>query len=252
MNQETPDPWNKLRNFTAARIALGRAGQSLPTPELLRFQLAHAQARDAIYSELDTGKLKDEIIGSGLQAVLLQSQAENRTVYVKRPDLGRKLDAGSVQMLNQLPKPAIPYDLSLVLADGLSAQAVQKHAPSLLSALLPQLVAPNWNLAPIVIVTGGRVAIGDQIGHLLGARMVAVLIGERPGLSSPDSLGIYLTYQPRPGLTDESRNCISNVRPEGLSSGFAAAKMYYLLTEMRTRKLSGVQLKDEMPPLLPG
>ncbi len=231
MNQETPDPWNKLRNFTAARIALGRAGQSLPTPELLRFQLAHAQARDAIYSELDTGKLKDEIIGSGLQAVLLQSQAENRTVYVKRPDLGRKLDAGSVQMLNQLPKPAIPYDLSLVLADGLSAQAVQKHAPSLLSALLPQLVAPNWNLAPIVIVTGGRVAIGDQIGHLLGARMVAVLIGERPGLSSPDSLGIYLTYQPRPGLTDESRNCISNVRPEGLSSGFAAAKMYDLLTE---------------------
>jgi ethanolamine ammonia-lyase small subunit len=154
--------------------------------------------------------------------------------------------------LNQFPKPAIPFDLSLVLADGLSARAVQEHALPLVLALVPQLEVLNWSLAPIIMVTGGRVAIGDQIGHLLGAQMVAVLIGERPGLSSPDSLGIYLTYQPRPGLTDESRNCISNVRPEGLSFQFAAAKMHYLLTEMRTRKLSGVQLKDEMPPQLPG
>jgi ethanolamine ammonia-lyase small subunit len=252
MNQEMPDPWDKLRTFTAARIALGRAGQSLPTPELLRFQLAHAQARDAVYSELDTGKLRNEIIKSGLQALLLQSQAGNRSVYVKRPDLGRKLDADSVLKLNQFPKPAIPFDLSLVLADGLSARAVQEHALPLVLALVPQLEVLNWSLAPIIMVTCGRVAIGDQIGHLLGAQMVAVLIGERPGLSSPDSLGIYLTYQPRPGLTDESRNCISNVRPEGLSFQFAAAKMHYLLTEMRTRKLSGVQLKDEMPPQLPG
>jgi ethanolamine ammonia-lyase small subunit len=248
MPPEQPDPWTGLRSYTAARIALGRAGHSLPTRELLHFQLAHAQARDAVYAELDAAQLSGEIKALGLGAITLQSRAGNRAVYVRRPDYGRQLRPESRERLLAYAPGGAPPDLCFVLADGLSARAVQSHAVPLLAAVLPALSAAAWTLAPVVLVRGGRVAVGDEIGHALGARIVAVLIGERPGLSSPDSLGVYLTYGPRPGLTDESRNCISNVRPEGLPPAAAAGPLLYLLHEMRSRKLSGVGLKDERLP----
>ena len=248
MHPETPDPWTSLRSYTAARIALGRAGHSLPTRELLQFQLAHAQARDAVYSELDAALLAGELRALGLAAIPLQSRATNRAEYVRRPDYGRQLSEAARQTVSSSVPAGAPPDLCLVLADGLSARAVQSHAVPLLAAALPALAAAAWTLSPVVIVTGGRVAVGDEVGHLLGARLVAVLIGERPGLSSPDSLGVYLTYGPRPGLTDEARNCISNVRPEGLPPAAAAGQLLYLLHEMRSRKLSGVGLKDERLP----
>jgi ethanolamine ammonia-lyase small subunit len=248
MHSEQHDSWAGLRSFTAARIALGRAGHSLPTRELLRFQLAHAQARDAVYSELDATRLESEVKALGLGVVTLQSRAGNRAEFVRRPDYGRQLSAEARETLLAGVADGAPPDLCFVLADGLSARAVQSHAVPLLAAALPALLAVAWTISPVVIVEGGRVAVGDQIGHILGARMVAVLIGERPGLSSPDSLGIYLTYGPRPGLTDESRNCISNVRPEGLPPLAAAGQLLYLLHEMRSRKLSGVGLKDDRLP----
>ncbi len=248
MPPEQPDSWTGLRSYTAARIALGRAGHSLPTRELLRFQLAHAQARDAVYSELDMDQLANEVAALGLGAIVLQSRAVNRTEYVRRPDYGRQLPPHSRERLAAYAAGGVPPDLCFVLADGLSARAVQSHAVPLLAAALPGLAAAGWTLSPVALVRGGRVAVGDEIGHALGARIVAVLIGERPGLSSPDSLGVYLTYGPRPGLTDESRNCISNVRPEGLPPHAAAGPLLYLLYEMRSRKLSGVGLKDERLP----
>jgi ethanolamine ammonia-lyase small subunit len=254
MHSEQPDPWTGLRSYTAARIALGRVGHSLPTRELLRFQLAHAQARDAVYSELDAVRLGREVQALGLGVVTLQSRAAHRAEYVRRPDYGRQLRGEARETLSAWVSD-VPPDLCFVLADGLSARAVQSHAVPLLAAALPGLAAAAWTLAPVVVVRGGRVAVGDQIGHALGARIVAVFIGERPGLSSPDSLGIYLTYGPRPGLTDESRNCVSNVRPEGLPPAAAAGQLLYLLHEMRSRKLSGVGLKDERlpaPGTLPG
>jgi ethanolamine ammonia-lyase small subunit len=215
-----------LRSFTPARVALGRTGHSLPTAELLRFRLDHARARDAVYEELDTASL-------GLPHELLHSAAPDRTTYLRRPDLGRKLAADM-----QLEKG--DYDAAIVIADGLSASAVHHHAAPLLEALRPLL--EGWNLAPLTVVLQGRVAIGDEIGQRLGARQVAILIGERPGLTSPDSLGIYLTWDPRPGRTDAERNCISNVRTEGLSYSAAAAQLHFLMNEARVRKLSGVGL----------
>ncbi len=248
MHPEQPDPWTGLRSYTAARIALGRAGHSLPTRELLRFQLAHAQARDAVYSELDAARLASEVAALGLGAVTLQSRAGDRAEYVRRPDYGRQLRGEARETLSAYVTGGASPDLCFVLADGLSARAVQSHAVPLLAAALPALVAAAWTLTPVILIRGGRVAVGDEIGHVLGARIVAVLIGERPGLSSPDSLGVYLTYGPQPGLTDESRNCISNVRPEGLPPKAAAGQLLYLLHEMRSRKLSGVGLKDERLP----
>ncbi len=255
MHPEQPDPWTGLQSYTAARIALGRAGHSLPTRELLRFQLAHAQARDAVYSELDAARLEREVKALGLGVVTLQSRAGNRAEYVRRPDYGRQLRGEARETLSAYAGDAPPPDLCFVLADGLSARAVQSHAVPLLAAALPGLLDAAWTVSPVVVVEGGRVAVGDEVGHVLGARIVAVLIGERPGLSSPDSLGVYLTYGPRPGLTDEARNCISNVRPEGLPPLAAAGQLLYLLHEMRSRKLSGVGLKDERlpaPGTLPG
>lgn len=248
MTDPQPDTWASLRHFTAARIALGRAGHSIPTGELLRFQLAHAQARDAVYAELAVQDLRQELHQISCSSVVLQSRARNRTEYVKRPDWGRQLNEESQKMLQELKQSAESFDVAFVLADGLSAHAVQSHAVPLLAALLPLLQKTEWKVAPVAVTLAGRVAIGDIIGHLLGAQIVVVLIGERPGLSSPDSLGAYLTYHPEPGLTDDARNCISNIRPAGLPYQAAALKMFYLLTEMRNRKLSGVQLKDEMMP----
>ena len=230
------DLWSRLRSHTPARIGLARAGSALSTRDQLAFQMAHAQAQDAVHAALDVDALMDGLKQRNLAAHALRSAAHNRAEYLRRPDLGRRLADGT-----QLPSAS--YDLAFVIADGLSAVAVQRHAFALLDALLPNLT--GWSIAPIAVVEQGRVAIGDEIGANLGAAMVVVLIGERPGLSSPDSLGVYVTWEPRVGRTDAERNCISNVRPEGLSYTDAVARMMFLLTEARKRKLSGVMLKDE-------
>jgi ethanolamine ammonia-lyase small subunit len=218
-----------LKQFTPARIALGRAGDSLPTAELLRFQLDHARARDAVYEPLDPGSI-------GLPHLLVRSAAPDRTTFLRRPDLGRRLAPDA-----ELPRG--DYDAAIIVADGLSAPAVHHHAAPLLGALLPLL--EGWTLAPLVVALQARVALGDAIAEALGARMAVVLIGERPGLTSPDSLGIYLTWDPRAGRADAERNCISNVRAEGIAYDLAAGKLHFLMTEARRRKVSGVPLKDE-------
>jgi ethanolamine ammonia-lyase small subunit len=218
-----------LKQFTPARIALGRAGDSLPTAELLRFQLDHARARDAVYEALDPGSLD-------LPHLVVRSAAPDRATFLRRPDLGRQLAPDA-----ELPRGG--YDAAIIVADGLSAPAVHRHAASLLGALLPLL--EGWSLAPLVVALQARVALGDAIAEALGARMAVVVIGERPGLTSPDSLGIYLTWDPRAGRTDAERNCISNVRTEGIPYDLAAGKLHFLMTEARRRKLSGVPLKDE-------
>jgi len=220
-----------LRQFTPARVALGRAGHAMPTRALLRFQLDHARARDAVYRELDPASL-------GVPHVLLRSAAPDRRTYLQRPDLGRKLAADE-----RLEKG--DYDAALVIADGLSAPAVHHHGVPLLDALTALLAAEDWRMAPLTVALQARVAIGDEIGQRLGARQVVVLIGERPGLTSPDSLGVYLTWNPRPGRTDAERNCISNVRTEGISYATAARKLHFLMREARVRKLSGVGLKED-------
>jgi ethanolamine ammonia-lyase small subunit len=208
---------------------------------MLDFQLAHARARDAVHTPLDVDALVAAL--DGLPHVAVRSMAPDRGTYLRRPDLGRRLDPDCLGEL-----PAGDWDLVFVLADGLSAAAVQQHAPKLLKAILPKL--PGWKVAPVVIAIQGRVALGDEIGGALGAKLCAVLIGERPGLSVADSLGVYLTYEPRPGRRDSERNCISNIHPAGgLSPEAAAAKLAWLMTEARHRRLTGVDLKDEAPAL---
>jgi len=228
-----------LRDYTSARVELGRAGSSLPTRALLEFQLAHAKARDAVHLPLAVNSLVVELKQKGIGSLSLSSAARNRDEYLKRPDLGRRLDDESRERL--LPLKA-EYDGAIVIADGLSALAVHRHAVPLLEILLRDF---DWRMAPVAIVEQGRVAIGDEIGELLGTRMVVVLIGERPGLSSPDSLGAYLTWQPGLGRTDAERNCISNIRAEGLSYAVAAHKLLFLMNEARRLKLSGVRLKED-------
>jgi ethanolamine ammonia-lyase small subunit len=247
----TANPWQELRRLTPARIALGRAGTSLPTAAQLDFQFAHAQARDAVHLPLDCSALAAQLGGDGEQALLLHSAAADRHVYLQRPDLGRRLDASSVELLHRhRAEHAQGYDLAIVIADGLSALAVQRHSQPFLQRLREQMAGDGWSLAPLCLVQQGRVAVADEVAELLGARMVVIMIGERPGLSSPDSLGLYFTYAPRVGLTDAFRNCISNVRLEGLSYGVAAHKLLYLMREACRRQLSGVTLKDEAE--LPG
>jgi ethanolamine ammonia-lyase small subunit len=242
------NPWAALRRFTAARIALGRTGVSQPTAPQLAFQLAHARARDAVHQALDVAPLLDGLQElTGQSALALHSAAASRDIYLQRPDLGRRLDDASRAALQQQQKspPAGGYDLAFVIADGLSALAIEQNVLPFLRCLTARLVLEQWTLAPPAVVLQGRVAVGDEVGQLLGARAVLVLVGERPGLSSPDSMGLYLTWAPRVGLTDASRNCISNVRPAGLTWEAAAFKLHYLLSEARRRQLSGVALKDE-------
>jgi ethanolamine ammonia-lyase small subunit len=234
-----------LRDYTPARVDLGRSGHSLPTHELLNFQLAHAQARDAVHLPLDVTSLVVELNQKNIPSITLASAAHDRTTYLHRPDLGRQLNPDSRERLAKLKSN---YDAVFIIADGLSALAVHRHATPLLEATLPNL---DWNIAPVAIVQQGRVAVGDEIGEILGAKLSVVLIGERPGLSSPDSLGIYLTWNPRPGRTDAERNCISNVRAEGLSYTLAAHKLLFLMTESRRLKLSGVPLKESARTLPP-
>jgi ethanolamine ammonia-lyase small subunit len=224
-----------LRTFTPARVSLGRAGNSLPTAALLRFQLDHARARDAVYQELDPASL-------GVPHVLLRTAAGNRLTYLRRPDLGRTLSENSQSLLRRGD-----YDAAFVIADGLSAMAVHHHAMPLLEALMPRLSEESWRVAPLTVVLQGRVAVGDEIGMQLGARLLVMLIGERPGLTSPDSLGVYLTWDPRPGRTDAERNCISNIRTEGIGYRAAAERVLFLMREARARRLSGVALKEDAP-----
>ena len=245
------NPWEALRQFTDARIALGRAGVSTPTQAHLAFQLAHAQARDAVHLALNADGLARTLDAvfpeAAMPCQVLHSAAGDRHTYLQRPDLGRRLNADSCAQLERInATPAQrPFDLALVVVDGLSALAIEKNAVPFLASLRARLEGESWSLAPLCVVQQGRVAIGDEVGQLLGARAVVVLIGERPGLSSPDSMGLYLTWMPQVGLTDASRNCISNVRPAGLGYGEAAFKLHYLLTQSRQRQLSGVDLKDE-------
>jgi ethanolamine ammonia-lyase small subunit len=243
------NPWMKLRQYTPARIALGRSGTSLPTKPHLEFQLAHARARNAVLHELNIPALQQALQSRGHEVVVLQSAAGNRPLYLQRPDKGRRLDLQSRTELERRPRPAEPFDVVFVIGDGLSALAIEENATAFLDVMSPALSAGGWRIAPLVVVKEARVAIGDEVGEVLGAGMVVVLIGERPGLSSPDSMGIYMTLKPRIGLTDESRNCISNVRPEGLSYMHAAHKLLYLMSEARKRGISGVHLKEEAEAL---
>jgi ethanolamine ammonia-lyase small subunit len=241
----TPSP--SLRSYTPARIALRRTGVSLATTEILDFQLAHAQARDAVHATLDTQHLIHRLhteIPLTVPILTLASAAPDRASYLRRPDLGRTLAPASAALLH--PSPC---DILLVIADGLSATAIDRHAIPLLAALLPTL-PPNQTLGPLCIATQARVAIADHIGSLLHAQLSIVLIGERPGLSSPDSLGVYITWNPTPGRTDADRNCISNIRTAGLDYITAAARIAFYCAEASRLKLSGTALKEATPPLL--
>jgi len=234
-------PLNPLKEFTAARVGIGRTGTSIPTKQSLAFKLAHAHARDAVYSVLDIDGLSNDIKQFNLPVLLLHSKAGNRAEYLQRPDLGRKLKKSSA---NQLKEYTGDYDVSIIIADGLSAAAINENVIGLLNHLIPLFTAANLKLAPVCFVEQGRVAVSDKAAHLLNAKLSVILIGERPGLSSADSIGAYLTYGPKPGLTDESRNCISNIRPQGLMFKPAADKIFYLIQEAFRMKLTGIGLKD--------
>jgi len=238
------DPWAHLKRFTPARIALGRVGASLPTREVLGFTLAHAQARDAIHLPLDGSALADSLVADDWPAALeLHSRARDRHEYLLRPDLGRRLDDASVAALQVWRATHPAPDLALVVGDGLSALGIQRHAAPLLLAIRAAL-GGQFNLSPPVLVRQARVAVADEVGEQLGARMVAMLVGERPGLSSPDSVGIYLTHAPRVGRSDAERNCISNVRPAGQDPQTAARRLAWLVQEGLRLGLTGVGLKD--------
>ena len=237
-----PMLWRDLRRFTQARVALGRAGNALPTAAHLDFQAAHAAARDAVPGELDPAQLAADLATASLSSLEVTTACPDRRTYLLRPDLGRRLAEGEAA---RLPRAD---GIAFVIADGLSATAAQRHAAPLLAHILPALNQQS----PIIIARQARVALADEIAHAMGAEAAVILIGERPGLSSPDSLGAYLTWAPRPGRTDAERNCISNIRPEGLPIAAAAAKLLWLIGAMRHHRLSGVGLKDEQPTLPAG
>ena len=256
------DAWEKLRQFTDARIGLGRVGTSIPTSELLRFQLSHAQAIDAVHVPLNVNELSDqlelsEVLKPYLPLQHLHSKATDRIEYLQRPDLGRQLDDKSIAQLQLITEQQAiadqPYDLVFVIADGLSSYAISHHAQSFLEKFIRRLEedeSKKWNIAPICVVQQGRVAVGDDVCAALNAKQVVLLIGERPGLSSPDSMGLYLTWNAKRGTEDSMRNCISNIRPEGLKYQSAVHKAHYLMTESFRRELSGVSLKDRSEDVL--
>ncbi|HEX3437809.1 MAG TPA: ethanolamine ammonia-lyase subunit EutC [Pseudacidobacterium sp.] len=258
------NPWTELRRFTNARLALGRAGDSLPTREVLAFGLAHAQARDAVHASLEIEKLARDLAEFGYESRAVKSAVHDRAEYLRRPDLGRKLSTESRDLLklslkrhgfshaNQAKKDSSVlapegWDVVFIIADGLSAIAPSRHTVPVLRAIAPML--HDWHIGPIIIATQARVGLGDEIGELLQAEMTVMLIGERPGLSSPDSLGIYLTYMPSIGRTDADRNCISNIHSMGLSYEDAASKLHHMMLAARRAGLSGVMLKDESDQL---
>lgn len=228
------DPWARFRAATRARIGLGRAGDALPTTALLEFQLAHARARDAVHGAVDF-----DALAGGLGEVLhVHSAAPDRATYLRRPDLGRRLDAASRA---SLPRGA--WDAVFVIGDGLSAAAITDHAVAVVRATLARL--PGWRVAPVVLARQARVALGDEVGEALGADLAVVLIGERPGLSVANSLGAYLTWAPRVGRRDSDRNCISNIHADGLAHEAAGERLAGLMAEARRLRLSGIGLKED-------
>ncbi len=243
LEHRSPDPWTQLKSFTRARIAIGRVGSSLPTKEVLDFGLSHAMARDAVHLPLDIDALETDIRNQNFPTIRAKSMAADRATYLLRPDWGRRLSEQSLTALTQ-HKSSKPIDFLIVIGDGLSSLAVARHVAPLLAEMKNHLPS-DWHTGHVVIASQARVAIGDEIGQALNAKIVAMLIGERPGLSSPDSLGIYLTYNPKLGLSDADRNCISNIRPEGLQYATAAKKLVWLAKEAMRLKVTGVALKDE-------
>jgi ethanolamine ammonia-lyase small subunit len=244
------DPWFFLAGRTTARIGRGRAGASLPTREVLAFDLAHALARDAVHAHVDRAKLASALADLELTTTAVESEAVDRPTFLRQPDAGRRLSEASVARLAEAATGSC--DLAIMIGDGLSAAAVEAHAVALISAFLPHARRLGLTVAPIVLAEGARVALGDAVGAILRARLAVVVIGERPGLSAADSLGIYLTYDPRPGRNDAERNCISNIRPDGLPPAMAAAKLAWLIDAALGRGLTGVALKDESDAALPG
>jgi len=242
------DFWSALSRHTPARIALGRAGSAAPTTRVLEFALAHARARDAVHTAFDADGTEQAIRALGFDTLRVRSAAGNRTTYLARPDLGRRLSGESREALAR--REFDPVDLSIVVADGLSSTAIHAHAARFLAALKPWIAAAQWTVGPVAVAEQARVALGDEVGFAMKARAVLLMVGERPGLSSPDSLGLYLTYDPKIGRDDSERNCISNIRPEGLGFELAAFKLAWLLREAFARKLTGVRLKDESDLLL--
>ena len=240
------DPWQALSQFTPARIALGRAGTSLTTAAHLAFQLAHARARDAVSLPLDFVMLEKALQDAGLQTIQLHTQASNRLVYLQRPDKGRLLAPSSVDRVTDLAAQMTGPDIAIIVADGLSSKALQQHARPFLEILMPALRTRKYSASPICLVQQGRVAVADHVGELLSAAMSAILIGERPGLSSPDSMGVYFTYGPNRKRTDAHRNCISNIHARGLNYETALEKLLFLIAEANRLQLSGVHLKDDM------
>jgi ethanolamine ammonia-lyase small subunit len=240
------DSWSALRRFTPARIGLGRAGGSIPTRELLEFQLAHARARDAVNYAFDIPAFNEKMDAREIASLVLASAAGDRHTFIQRPDLGRILNEDSKALLQSRAGDQ-SCDVVFVIADGLSALAVERHALPVIELTRAHLLREGWRIAPYCLVSEGRVAIGDEIGAELSAQMSVVLIGERPGLSSPDSLGAYLTWDPMPGRSNAERNCISNIRPEGLNYQAAAFKLLHLMRQARVRKLSGIELKEDAP-----
>lgn len=230
-----------LQKFTSARIAIGRAGTSIPLKQSLQFKLAHAHARDAVYSGLNIDVLTGALKSFDLPILQLHSKAQTREQYLQRPDMGRRLNAASKARLAGYTQPV---DVAIVIADGLSASAINENVQGLLTELMPLLQAAKLKMADITLVEQGRVAIADEIGYALKARLAIMLIGERPGLSAADSIGAYLTYMPKKGITDEARNCVSNIRLKGLAFKPAAAKIFYLVQEAFRLQLTGIALKD--------
>lgn len=241
---DAPAPTGRLdalASLTDARIGLGRVGASLPTLDMLAFSVAHARARDAVHARFRPDDLISELVRLGLQAIAVESRARTRVEYLRRPDLGRLLSDAS---RGRLAAMRGDFDLAIALGDGLSAAALHGHAGAFVAALLPHLTARSLRMAPVVVASQARVALGDQAAESMGARMVLMLIGERPGLSSPDSLGAYLTFAPRPGVSDAERNCVSNIRPGGLPIEAAAFRVAWLIGEAIRLSLTGVALKD--------
>ena len=248
------DPWTHLRRFTAARIALGRTGGSQRTETVLDFRLAHARARDAVHAVFNPAALAAQLASAGLPSLTLATGVADRRAYLLRPDLGRRLDPASRETLAALAADPghVPPDLVIIISDGLAAQAAERHAVATVIPLAAALRAAGWRLAPIIVVPLARVKLQDEIGAALGARFSLMLLGERPGLGTPDSLGAYFTAAPGPARTDADRNCVSNIRPEGLPPEQAAAKLAWLLLESARTGRSGVALKDDQPnPALP-
>jgi ethanolamine ammonia-lyase small subunit len=250
MNDDSPtpawlerDPWDRLTDLTAARIALGRCGPALPTAEILRFGLAHARARDAVHAPADFASLDRAFRHSGFDTLAVDSRARDRLEYLQRPDLGRRLEADSARRLEAASSGGC--DVVFVVADGLSARAIESNALELLCEVRSRLESAPWRIGPVVLARQARVALGDEVGACLGARLTVMLIGERPGLSSPDSLGIYITWAPQSGRLDSERNCISNVRAAGQPVGQAAIRLCWMLEQARRLGLTGIGLKDE-------